>query len=309
MRRKDILSLDFWSREEIEEVLNHACELKRRLAQGERFSLLAGKNVTLAFYEPSTRTRVSFEEAAQLGGASTHTVLAATSSAAKGESLVDTARTLVAAGADALVLRHPAAGAPALVARHVPVPVINAGDGAHAHPTQSLLDAFTLWERLGTLDGLTVTIIGDIRFSRVARSNITAFTRLGARVRVAGPPTLLPPGLAVLGAEVKSSAEEALRDTDVVYLLRVQKERSSAAHLPSLAEYSRFWGVNEERLAPAGPEVLVLHPGPANIGVEVSAGVARSPQALFTTQVTNGVVVRLALLNLLLGGDTYASRS
>lgn len=300
MKKRSLVSLDSWSRDDIEEVLNHARELKRRLAQGERFSFLAGKNVTLAFYEPSTRTRVSFEEAAQLGGARTHTVLAATSSVAKGESLVDTARTLVAAGADALVLRHPAAGAPALVARHVPVPVINAGDGAHAHPTQALLDAFTLWERLGSLDGLTVTIIGDIRFSRVVRSNITAFTRLGARVRVAGPPTLLPPGLEALGAEVKENLEEALRGTDVVYLLRIQKERSSAAYLPSLAEYSRFWGFNEERLALAGPKVLVLHPGPANIGVEVSAGVARSPQALFTTQVANGVIVRLALLHLLL---------
>lgn len=309
MKERSLVSLDSWSREDIEEVLNHARELKRRLAQGERFSFLAGKNVTLAFYEPSTRTRVSFEEAAQLGGARTHTVLAASSSVAKGESLVDTARTLVAAGADALVLRHPAAGAPALVAQHVPVPVINAGDGAHAHPTQSLLDVFSLWERLGSLDDLTVTIIGDIRFSRVARSNITAFTRLGARVRVAGPPTLLPPGLEVLGAEVKENLEEALRDTDVVYLLRIQKERSSAAYLPSLAEYSRFWGLNEEQLALAGPKVLVLHPGPANIGVEVSAGVARSPQALFTTQVTNGVIVRLALLNLLLGGNKYASRS
>lgn len=303
MLHKDLLSLEDLSRSEIESILNLSLDLKLRLNRGERLTHLTGQRLVQLFYEPSTRTQVSFAQAAYLGGAQVITVSTGTSSVAKGESLVDTARTLEATGASALVLRHRAAGAAALVARRVSIPVINAGDGWHAHPTQSLLDLLTVLEQRGRIEGLKVAILGDILHSRVARSNIDAFSRLGAKVRVAGPPTLLPPGLTELGATVTTDPTAAIADADVIYLLRIQRERQAEGYLSSLSEYSRLWGLDSNLLSQAPANVIVMHPGPANIGVEVSHEVAFGPQAQFTQQVGNGVLVRLAVLTTLLGGE------
>jgi aspartate carbamoyltransferase catalytic subunit len=300
---KDLLSLEDLSRSEIENLLKLSLDLKLRLKRGERLTHLAGERLVLMFYEPSTRTQVSFAQAAYLGGAEVISVATATSSVTKGESLVDTARTLAATGATALVLRHKAAGAAALVAKRVSIPVINAGDGWHAHPTQALLDLLTIWEKRGRIEGLKVAILGDILHSRVARSNIDAFSRLGAKVKVAAPPTLLPTGLESLGAQVVNDPATAVADADVIYLLRVQRERQAEGFLASLPEYNRLWGLNSELLAQAPADAMVMHPGPANIGVEVSYDVAFGPQSVITEQVSNGVLVRLALLTALLGGE------
>ncbi|NLG86819.1 MAG: aspartate carbamoyltransferase catalytic subunit [Firmicutes bacterium] len=303
MLHKDLLSLEDLSRSEIETLLKLSLDLKLRLKQGEKLTHLKGQRLVLLFYEPSTRTRVSFAQAAYLGGAEVISVATDTSSVTKGESLVDTARNLEATGASALVLRHKAAGAAALVANRVSVPVINAGDGWHAHPTQALLDLLTVWEKRGGIEGLKVAILGDILHSRVARSNIDAFSRLGAKVKVAAPPTLLPPGLDDLGAQVVADPAAAVADADVIYLLRIQRERQAEGYLASLPEYSRWWGLSSELLAQAPADAMIMHPGPVNIGIEVSYDVAFGPQALFTKQVTNGVMVRLAVLTTLLGGE------
>lgn len=308
MLHKDLLSLENLSRNEIEGLLRLALDLKLRLTVGEKLSHLTGQRLVLLFYEPSTRTRVSFAQAAYLGGAEVISVTTNTSSVTKGESLVDTARTLEATGASALVLRHQAAGAATLVASRVSIPVINAGDGWHAHPTQTLLDLLTVQEKRGRIDGLKVAIIGDVLHSRVARSNIDAFSRLGAKVLVAGPPTLLPLGLPELGAEVISDPAAAIADADVIYLLRIQRERQAEGYLASLSEYNRLWGLNNDLLAQAPAEAIVMHPGPANIGVEVGSDVAFGPQAQFTKQVSNGVLVRLAVLTILLRGEKQCFR-
>jgi aspartate carbamoyltransferase catalytic subunit len=305
---KDLLSLEELSRSEIENLLKLSLDLKIRLQRGERLTHLAGEKLVLMFYEPSTRTRVSFAQAAYLGGADVISIASDTSSVIKGESLVDTARTLAATGATAMVLRHKAAGAAALVAKKVSIPVINAGDGWHAHPTQSLLDLLTIWEERGRVEGLKVAILGDILHSRVARSNIDAFSKLGAKVTVAAPPTLLPPGLDSLGAEVMTDPAAAVADADVIYLLRVQRERQAEGYLASLSEYNRLWGLSSNLLAQAPANALVMHPGPANIGVEINYDVAFGPQAVITDQVTNGVLVRLAILTALLGGEQKCLR-
>ncbi|MGI6129561.1 MAG: aspartate carbamoyltransferase catalytic subunit [bacterium] len=308
MLHKDLLSLEELSRSEIENLLKLSLDLKIRLQRGERLTHLAGEKLVLMFYEPSTRTRVSFAQAAYLGGADVISIASDTSSVIKGESLVDTARTLAATGATAMVLRHKAAGAAALVAKKVSIPVINAGDGWHAHPTQSLLDLLTIWEERGRVEGLKVAILGDILHSRVARSNIDAFSKLGAKVTVAAPPTLLPPGLDSLGAEVMTDPAAAVADADVIYLLRVQRERQAEGYLASLSEYNRLWGLSSNLLAQAPANALVMHPGPANIGVEINYDVAFGPQAVITDQVTNGVLVRLAILTALLGGEQKCLR-
>jgi len=306
VRRRHILDLDDFTAEEIDYVLYTAARMKEILGRPiPRVAALRGRTVVNCFYEESTRTRVSFELAAKALGADVVNMSAAGSSVAKGESLVDTVLTLQALGADFVVIRHPQSGAPYLVARHIRASVINAGDGWHAHPTQALLDLFTIKEHFGRIAGLKVVIVGDILHSRVARSNVWGLTKLGAEVVLCGPPTLLPRSL--VSAElwpavtVEYDLDRALAGAHVVMPLRLQRERQQAGLLPSLREYIRLYQVNPKRLERARPEAVVMHPGPMNEGVEISSEVAHGPRSLVERQVANGVAVRMALLYLLSG--------
>lgn len=300
---KDLIGLRDMPAERIKLILDTAVPMKEIIRrQIKKVPTLRGRTVVTVFYEASTRTRTSFELAAKYLSADTVTIAAAASSVSKGESLKDTARTIAAMGADAVVLRHPMAGAAELLARTVDAAVINAGDGAHEHPSQALLDLFTVREKKGRLEELKVAIIGDIMHSRVARSDIWGFTRMGAEVRLAGPATLLPPGLEKMGARVCSSVEEALMDADVVIVLRIQLERQQQGLFPGLREYARLFGINRERLRLAAPGAVVMHPGPMNRGIEISPEVADGLQSAINEQVNNGVAVRMALLYLLTGG-------
>ncbi len=263
---------------------------------------LRGKTVINLFFEPSTRTRTSFEMAAKWLSADAINISASSSSVQKGETLVDTARNLEAMRPDVIVIRHPAAGAPHLLASLVRQAVINAGDGANEHPSQGLLDAMTIRERKGRIAGLKVAILGDIAHSRVARSNLYGLTTLGAEVHLAGPPTLMPPGLERLGAKIHGRLEPAIEGADVVMALRLQLERMTRSFVPSVREYARFWGLDRKKLERAKPDVLVMHPGPMNRGVEIASDVADGPFSVILDQVTNGVAVRMALLYLLAGG-------
>lgn len=262
---------------------------------------LRGKTVVNLFYEPSTRTRSSFEIAERVLSADSLSIAAATSSAAKGETLVDTARNLEAMNPDMVIVRHASSGAPHLLARRCRFSVVNAGDGAHEHPTQALLDALTIRRKKGRIKGLRVAIVGDILHSRVARSNLWLLRKLGASVTLAGPPTLIPPGLEAL-ATVSPSVDDAVEGADVVMMLRVQLERMAGGFFPTTREYHRRFGLTVERLARAGKDVLVMHPGPMNRGVEIASEVADGPRSVILDQVTNGVAVRMAVLYLLLGG-------
>ncbi len=268
---------------------------------------LRGKTVINLFFEPSTRTRTSFEMAAKWLSADAINIAASTSSVQKGETLVDTARNLEAMRPDVIVVRHPAAGAPHLLASVVRQAIINAGDGANEHPSQGLLDAMTIRERKGRIAGLKVAILGDIAHSRVARSNLYALTTLGAEVHLAGPPTLMPPGIERLGAKVHTRPEPAIEGADVVMVLRLQLERMTRSFVPSVREYARFWGLDRRKLEHARPDVLVMHPGPMNRGVEIASDVADGPFSVILDQVTNGVAVRMALLYLLAGGAEAAT--
>lgn len=260
---------------------------------------LRGKTVINLFYEPSTRTRTSFEIAAKRLSADAINITASASSVTKGETLLDTARNLVAMKPAAIVIRHPSSGAPHLLARLVDCPVINAGDGTHEHPTQALLDLLTIRERKGEIAGLTVAIVGDILHSRVARSNVLALTTLGARVRLVGPPTLLPPEFRLWGAELHTDLRTGLADADVVMALRLQQERQARNFLPSVEGYSRHFCITPTALARAKAHVLIMHPGPMNRGIEIDSQVADGPYSVILDQVTNGVAVRMALLYLL----------
>lgn len=301
--RKDLVGLRTVPAEEIKLILDTAAPMKEIIKRRiKKVPTLRGRAVATVFYEASTRTRTSFELAAKYLSADTVSIAAATSSVTKGESLKDTARTITAMGVDVVVLRHPMAGAAELLARTVGAAVINAGDGAHEHPTQALLDLFTVREKKGRLEGLKVAIIGDILHSRVARSDIWGFTRMGAEVRLAGPATLMPPDIEKTGARVCAGLEEALEGADVVNILRIQLERQQQGLFPGLREYARLFGVNRERLKLAAPDALVMHPGPMNRGVEISPDVADGLQSVINEQVTNGVAVRMALLYLLAGG-------
>jgi aspartate carbamoyltransferase catalytic subunit len=305
-QRRNVLDLDDFSVQEIEAVMETTAAMKDVLSRPiKKVPTLRGKTLVTLFYEASTRTRVGFEVAAKALGADTVSVAAATSSVTKGESLIDTIRTLHALGADFVVMRHPQAGAPYVVAEEVSASVINAGDGWHAHPTQALLDMFTIRERLGHIAGLRVAIIGDILHSRVARSNLWGLTLMGANVVLCGPPTLLPASAFCDGLpwnlERTYRLDEALEGADVVMLLRMQLERQTGGLFPSLREYVRTYGLTEERLARAKPGALVMHPGPMNEGVEIDPRVARGAQSVIEAQVTNGVAVRMALLYLLSG--------
>jgi aspartate carbamoyltransferase catalytic subunit len=302
-KRKDILGLQNLSAEEIRLILDTAVPMKEILGRAiKKVPTLRGRTVVTLFYEPSTRTRTSFELAAKYLSADSVNLSTSTSSVVKGETLKDTARTLAAMGADVVVLRHPMAGAPNLLARTIPAAVINAGDGAHEHPTQALLDMFTVREKMGELAGLNVAIIGDILHSRVARSNIWGFTKMGARVRICGPATMIPPEIEATGVQVCTRMEEALDGADVVMMLRIQLERQQQGLFPSIREYARLFGLNRKRLALARPGALVMHPGPMNRGVEISPEVADGVNSVINEQVTNGVAVRMALLYLLGGG-------
>jgi aspartate carbamoyltransferase catalytic subunit len=305
-----LLELEALTRAQIEALLLLAARFKRERARArageapsDRRGLLRGKNVITLFFENSTRTRSSFEVAAKALGADVLSFQKDASSVTKGESLEDTVRNLDAIGADALVVRHPAAGAPRLVARVVRASVINAGDGAHEHPTQGLLDALSLRERWGTLEGKTVAIVGDIAHSRVARSNIHCLSKLGARVRVGGPSTLIPAGIEQLGCTVARSLREALTGADAVMALRIQNERIADARLPGARDYARTWGLNARTLEMLPKDALVLHPGPVNRGVELSSDVLDSPRSLVMDQVDSGVAVRMAALALCLRAE------
>lgn len=300
---KDLLSLKDTPAETIKLILDTAEPMKEIIKrQIKKVPTLRGRTVVTVFYEASTRTRTSFELAAKYLSADAVNIAAATSSVSKGESLKDTARTIAAMGADVVVLRHPMAGAPELLARTLKASVINAGDGAHEHPTQALLDLFTVREKKGRLEGLKVVIIGDILHSRVARSDIWGYTTMGAEVRLAGPATLMPPGIEKTGARVYNNLEEALEGADVINILRIQLERQQQGLFPGLREYAILFGINRDRLKLAAPDALVMHPGPMNRGVEISPEVADGLQSVINEQVTNGVAVRMALLYLLTGG-------
>ncbi len=300
---KDLLSIEQLSPAEIELILDQAGAFKQVAERAvKKVPTLQGRTLVLLFLEPSTRTMTSFDLAAKRLSADIVNISAKSSSVVKGESLKDTAKTLEAMNPDIVVVRHSSPGGPKLLAGYTKASVVNAGDGSHEHPTQALLDLFTIRESLGRLKGLRIAIVGDIAHSRVARSNILAMTKMGAQVTVVGPPTLIPPDVESLGAEVSHHLEDVLPDTDVVYLLRLQLERQAQNLLPSLREYAKLYGLDSAKLALAPPEALVMHPGPMNRGVEISSEVADLPQALITAQVANGIAVRMAVLFLLSGG-------
>ena len=303
-RKKDLLGIKQLEPEEINLILETAETFKEISTRPiKKVPTLRGRTVVHLFYEPSTRTRTSFEIAAKRLSADTFNISASTSSIVKGETLLDTARNLEAMNPDVIVLRHAAAGAPHLLARHVQASVINAGDGMHEHPTQALLDLLTIKDKKETISGQTVAIIGDIAHSRVARSNVWALTKMGARVLVAGPTTMMPHDLDKLGVEVFYRPEDVIPEADVIMMLRIQLERQGQMLLPSLREYARVFGLNEEKLSKAKPDVLIMHPGPINRGVEISPAVADGPYSVILDQVNNGVAVRMALLYLLIGGE------
>ncbi len=309
-RHHHVLDLDDFSREEIELVMDIADAMAEVLQREvKRVPTLRGKTVVTMFYEPSTRTRASFELAAKNLSADTVSLDATRSSVTKGESLLDTLLTIQALGADIIVMRHQHSGAPYIAARHINASIINAGDGWHAHPSQALLDIYTIRKHLGGLVGRKIAIIGDIMHSRVARSNMWGMTTMGAKVVLCGPPTLLPPGLKEFIAryrqgqvEVETELEKAIRDADVVMPLRLQTERQQSGLLPSLREYVQLYQINKPRLSLARPHALVMHPGPMNEGIEISPEVARGAQSVIEEQVTNGVAVRMALLYLVARG-------
>jgi len=303
-RKKDLLGIKQLEPEEINLILETAETFKEISTRPiKKVPTLRGRTIVHLFYEPSTRTRTSFEIAAKRLSADTFNISASTSSIVKGETLLDTARNLEAMNPDVIVLRHSAAGAPHLLARHVQASVINAGDGMHEHPTQALLDLLTIKDKKETISGQTVAIIGDIAHSRVARSNIWALTKMGARVLVAGPTTMIPHDLDKLGVEVFYRPEDVIPEADVIMMLRIQLERQGQMLLPSLREYARVFGLNEDKLSQAKPDVLIMHPGPINRGIEISPAVADGPYSVILDQVNNGVAVRMALLYLLIGGE------
>lgn len=295
--KKDLLGLKDVSAEEIRYILNNAATMKHILQQSNKKAPhLRGKSVITLFYENSTRTRMSFELAGKYLSADMANISATGSSVAKGESLIDTGKTLDMMGTDVIVIRHGCSGAPHLLAKNVKASVINAGDGMNEHPTQALLDMFTVQEEKGRIEGLKVAIIGDILHSRVARSNIYGFTKMGAEVCVGGPSTLLPKEMDKLGVSVYPSIQEAIIDADVIINLRIQLERQKSGLLPTAREYARFFGVNENRLGYAKSDALIMHPGPVNRGIELTSSVADHERSVINKQVTNGVAVRMALL-------------
>ena len=308
--RKHLLDIESLDAGEIRTILDTARAFK---AVGERtikkVPALRGRTVINLFVEPSTRTRISFELAAMRLNADVINFTAEASSLKKGETLRDTGKTLEALSADIIVLRHSAEGAPHLLSRVVDCSVVNAGDGAHEHPTQALLDTFTMFEKKGDVNGLNVTILGDILYSRVARSNIWALTKLGANVTLCGPPTLVPRIFEKMGCRVTYNVEEALADADIVNLLRIQHERQRLSAFPSIGEYRTLFGLTNERFARLKPDAIVMHPGPINRGVEIDSEIADHPRSTILDQVTNGLAVRMAVMFLVSGGKSLPEPS
>lgn len=301
--RKDLLGIADLSRDDIYQVLDTA-DAMREIGERpiKKVPTLRGKTVVNLFYEPSTRTRTSFEIAEKRLSADTLNVAVVNSSVTKGETLADTAMTLEAMSPDMIVLRHASSGACHLLARLCRSRIINAGDGMHEHPTQALLDAYTIRQHKRRVEGLKVTIVGDLLHSRVLRSNVLLLTKLGAEVCVCGPPTLVPPGIERFGVSVSTSVDEAVADADVIMMLRIQQERMQGAYFPSLREYFTVFGMTAQRVKRARPDVIIMHPGPMNRGVEIASEVADGPYSVILEQVANGVAVRMAVLYLLAGG-------
>ena len=300
MKVKDVLGLYELPAEDIDEILSVGMNMKKLLRQNiKKLPHLMGKSVTTLFYENSTRTRCSFELAAKYMGAHVVNIEASSSSVQKGETLVDTGKTLDAMRSDVIVIRHPMGGAPKLLAKTVKAHVVNAGDGMNEHPSQALLDMLTMRENFGKLEGLKVAILGDIRHSRVAKSNLFGLTKLGASVSMYAPRTLIPAGLDTMGAKICSSREEAVEGADAVMGLRIQLERQHAGNFPSLGEYAKFYGVNDEVMKYAKKGALVMHPGPVNRGVELTSALIDGDTSVIEDQVLSGVAVRMAMLSLL----------
>lgn len=297
---KDLLGIQQLTAEEISLILDTADTMRTILEQGnKKVPHLTGKSITTLFYENSTRTRLSFELASKYMSAASANVAVASSSVAKGESLLDTAKTIDQMGTDILIIRHSMSGAPHFVAKHVKASIINAGDGVNEHPTQALLDALTIRRHKGGFAGLKVAIVGDIRHSRVARSNIFLLNKMGATVSIGGPATLLPQDLKQFGVAVYENVEDAIKDADIVMGLRIQNERIGGNLFPSVREYARFFGIDKARLALAKEDALLMHPGPVNRGVELTSEVVDDDQSFILEQVTNGVAVRMAVMYLL----------
>jgi len=300
---RHILGMEQLSYEDIAHILETADSFKEISTRSiKKVPTLRGNTIINLFFEPSTRTRLSFEVAAKRMSADTFNISPSTSSTTKGETLADTARNISAMHPDIIIIRHSCSGAPLFLSRYVQAAVINAGDGAHEHPTQGLLDTFTMKEHLGSLRGKKIVILGDILFSRVARSNIHALTKLGANVTLVGPSTLVPHWLTDLGANVSHDLRSALCDADVVMLLRIQHERQTSTHFPSLGEYTSLFGLNKTRASWLNPKAIIMHPGPINRGVEINSEIADCPRSVILQQVTNGLAIRMAVLFLINGG-------
>jgi len=300
--KHDLIDLDELAKEEIELILEAAKTFKEVSSREvKKVPALRGKTVVMLFFESSTRTRISFELAAKRLSADTLNISANSSSLSKGESILDMAKNIEAMNVDVIVVRHSSSGVPSFLAQGLKVPVINAGDGCHAHPTQALLDMFTIEERFGRIEGLNVGIVGDILHSRVARSNIWGLTKMGASVTVCGPSTLMPVEVERLGVKMTYDLASVIKNSDVLMLLRLQNERQNEKFLPSVREYAKVFGVNRQKLETAKKNVLIMHPGPTNRGVELSADIADSEYSVILEQVTNGVAVRMAVLYLMLG--------
>lgn len=300
LKHKDLTGLYGLAAEEIDGILREGADMKRLLKEGGKsLPYLRDRSATILFYENSTRTRSSFELAAKYMGAKVVNISSSSSSVQKGETLVDTGKTLDAMKNDFIIMRHPMGGAPALLGKTVKAHVVNAGDGMNEHPTQALLDMLTMRERFGSLEGLTVAILGDIRHSRVAKSNLFGLKKMGATVRLFAPRTLMPAGLDKTGATVCSSREEAVEGADVVMGLRIQLERQQGGNFPSLGEYAKFYGINEEVMKYAKKGALVMHPGPVNRGVELTSGLIDGETSRIEDQVLSGVAVRMAVLALM----------
>jgi len=297
-----LLGLEYLSAEDINQILDLAKDFKERVDDlSPADNLLRGKRVINLFMEPSTRTRIAFEIATKSLGADVISIMGEASSLTKGETLHDTAMNVQALGGHAIILRHSSPGSPLLLPQMVQVPIINAGDGSHEHPSQALLDIFTLREKLGSIEGKRITILGDILFSRVARSNFWGLTKLGANVTLAGPSTLLPSEVASLGIKVSHNLQDAIESADAIMLLRIQHERQQASHFPSLTEYSKMFGLSKSLNKFLQKEAIILHPGPINRGVEIDSELADSSKSVILQQVANGIFVRMAILYLLIG--------
>ena len=299
LSHKDLISINQLSVEDVQEILTVARDMREQVRNMKQTEALKGVTVVNLFYEKCTRTRSSFELAAKYQGANVLNISASSSSVQKGESLIDTAQTINAYYPDVIVMRHPNSGAHDLLTKHVNAHVLNAGDGIHEHPTQALLDFMTITDYKKNLEGLKVVIVGDLSHSRVVRSNILLLNKFGCDVTVCGPKTLVPGGIDNMGCKVVLDFDEAIKDADVVMMLRIQLERQKAGLFPSVEEYSHFYCLNKERLATAKPDCIVLHPGPINRGIEIDGEVADGPQSKILEQVTNGLCVRMALLKLM----------